>query len=146
MAKFRDVWPSSARPCRCALITIATTPADGIGTSGPSASLLGRWQLDTFQRSDGSTAVLPTPERFTIEFDANGRVTIGADCNTCVGNLTVNGQTLTIGPVLACTRAACPTMAFENTYVGILAGDSAARIDDNSLTLSSPRGILRFRR
>ena len=72
---------------------------------------------------------------------ADGRVSAKADCNVCGGNLVVGGQALTIGPLLACTRAACPTMAFENTYVAILAGDSAARIDGNSLTLTSSRGM-----
>jgi hypothetical protein len=37
-------------------------------------------------------------------------------------------------------------MAFENAYIAILSGDSAALIDSNSLKLSSPRGVLRFRR
>ena len=88
---------------------------------------------------------MPSGASYALTF-ADGRVSTKADCNTCGGSLTINDQTLTIGPLLACTRAACPTMAFENTYVGILAGDSAAQIDDNSLTLSSQRGVLRFRR
>jgi heat shock protein HslJ len=53
---------------------------------------------------------------------------------------------VTIGPLLACTRAACSTMAFENTYVGVLAGESHVRVDGDSLTLSSSRGVLRFHR
>ena len=53
---------------------------------------------------------------------------------------------MTVGPLLACTRAACPTMAFESAYLAILAGERTTRIDGNTLTLTSARGALRFRR
>ena len=53
---------------------------------------------------------------------------------------------MTIGPALACTRAACATMAYESEYVALLAGDNAAEIGANTLTLTSSRGRLRFRR
>ncbi len=73
-----------------------------------------------------------------------GRVSARADCNVCNGALVLSGQTATIGPILACTRAACATMAFETTYVAVLAGDSVVRIDGVTLTLTSSRGTLRF--
>ena len=60
--------------------------------------------------------------------------------------MAIKGSTLSIGPALACTRAACPTMAYESQYEALLAGDSTAAIDANTLTLSSARGLLRFRR
>ena len=53
---------------------------------------------------------------------------------------------ITIGPLLACTRALCPTMAFETSYVSILAGTSEATLDGRSLRLSSARGELSFTR
>ena len=40
------------------------------------------------------------------------------------------GQTLTVGPSLACTRAACPTMAFENTYTSVLSGVSTVTLSE----------------
>jgi heat shock protein HslJ len=58
----------------------------------------------------------------------------------------LDGNRLTLGPALACTRAACSTMAFESAYLSVLAGDSQAVVDSNSLTLSSARGVLRFRK
>ena len=55
------------------------------------------------------------------------------DCNTCGGAFALAGQTLTVGPSLACTRAACPTMAFENTYTGVLSGGSTVTLSSGTL-------------
>jgi hypothetical protein len=51
-----------------------------------------------------------------------------------------------MGPLLACTRAACPTMAFESTYEMLLSGSSTGTLLGSALVLSSSRGILRFTR
>ena len=56
----------------------------------------------------------------------------------------MNAGVLTAGPNLACTRAACPTMAFENAYTSLLGGDSNIVVTGSTLTLSSPRGTLQF--
>jgi len=58
----------------------------------------------------------------------------------------LSGQTLTAGPALACTRAACPTMEFESIYTRLLSGDSTVTLSDRGLLLSSGRGVLRFTR
>jgi heat shock protein HslJ len=50
------------------------------------------------------------------------------------------------GPLLACTRAACPTMAFENTYTKLLGGESTVSLSGRTLVMTSPRGVLRFKR
>ena len=125
----------------------------------PSQPICWGWQYDAHRRSDlrildarcriqaaGQTEQsVPGGASYALAL-ADGRASVRADCNTCGGTLVVASQTLTIGPLLACTRAACPTMAFENTYVAILAGDSAAQLDGNALTLTSSRGLLRFHR
>ena len=105
----------------------------------------GTWRLTAIQPVGQGEQPVPGGASYELAL-AETRVSTKADCNTCSGNLTVNGQTLTVGPSLACTRAACPTMAFENAYIAILTGDSAAVVDGDSLKLSSPRGVLRFRR
>mgnify|MGYP003414425063 CR=1 FL=1 len=82
--------------------------------------------------------------------DENGRFYLadlaraGVDCNVCGGTFAVAGQTLTVGPNLACTRAACPTMAFETLYTSILSGDLTVEVSGNTLVLSSARGRLAF--
>ena len=77
---------------------------------------------------------------------ADGRRSARLDCNVCNGAFTLLGQTLTAGPALACTRAACPTMAFESLYTTVLGGDSTVTIMGDTLELSSARGVLRFAR
>jgi heat shock protein HslJ len=76
----------------------------------------------------------------------NGRLSTRADCNVCGGAFQLSGKTLIAGPALACTRAACPTMAFESTYTSMLSGESTVTFSDGVLELSSARGVLRFTR
>ena len=85
----------------------------------------------------------PSGASYTLTF-GEGRLSTRVDCNSCGGSYTLDGQTLVAGPLLACTRAACATMAFENTYTKLLAGESTVSLSDGALVLTSPRGVLRF--
>ena len=123
-----------------------TSPSVGNDATRIAADqIAGTWGLASIQPAGEAERSVPSGAPYTLTI-AGDRISTKADCNVCSGNLVTNGQNLTIGPLLACTRAACATMDFENMYVGILGGDSAARVDGQSLTLSSSRGVLRFRR
>ena len=87
----------------------------------------------------------PSSASYIVTF-ADGRLSTRADCNSCGGTFALSGQTLTAGPALACTRAACPTMEFEMKYTSLLSGDSTVALSDKGLLLSSGRGMLRFTR
>lgn len=87
----------------------------------------------------------PAPAGYLLTL-GDGQLATRMDCNSCTGRFTLQGQTLTAGPALACTRAACATMAFETAYTAMLSGASTVRLSDNTLTLSSSRGVLRFTR
>jgi heat shock protein HslJ len=122
----------------------------GPSQSASSAALTvqqiaGTWTLVSIQPAGQGEQPVPAGAAYAVAF-ADGRASATADCNVCGGSLVVDGQTVTIGPMLACTLAACPTMAFENQYVAVLSGASAAQADSSSLTLTSSRGVLRFRR
>jgi heat shock protein HslJ len=52
----------------------------------------------------------------------------------------MNGSALSIGPALACTRAACATAAFESAVVTLLTGEHQVSSSSNTLTLNSSRG------
>lgn len=93
-------------------------------------------------QADRST---PSGARYTLTF-GEGRLLTQADCNVCGGVFTLSGQTLTAGPALACTRAACPTMEFEGVYTNVLGGESTVTLSDRTLVLTSTRGTLRFTR
>ena len=87
----------------------------------------------------------PTGATYTLSFSAD-RVSTRVDCNQCSGGYSIAGSTLTIAALMACTRAACPTMAFEQAYTTLLGGQHAITIVDNVMMLTSARGELRFTR
>jgi heat shock protein HslJ len=143
--------------CRFLGLIIATSIAVGCsGSASPTLSsangsqdfrdaLLGTWNLLSIQPAGQAEQPKPDGVSYALTL-ADGRLSTRVDCNSCSGAFTLSGSTLSAGPALACTRAACPTMAFENTYTGLLSGDSAVTASGNTLVLSSPRGVVRFAR
>jgi len=118
----------------------------GAGSPVPTSDqLAGTWNLQSVQPAADAEQHTPADARYTLTF-ADGRLSTRADCNTCGGAFTLSGPTLTAGPALACTRAACPTMTFESTYTRLLSGDSTVTLSEGTLVLSSARGVLRFTR
>jgi heat shock protein HslJ len=107
--------------------------------------LAGTWKLVSIQNAGQSEETSPSSAEYSLTL-ADGRLSTRADCNVCVGAFTLSGQTLTAGPALACTRAACPTMVFEAAFTGILSGQHTVTLPDGMLVLSSARGVLRFAR
>ncbi|MGE0394964.1 MAG: META domain-containing protein [Vicinamibacterales bacterium] len=128
----------------CAAVLVA--PGCDIFT-GPSslteAQLTGTWTLSSLQASGQASQNVPAGATYTLTI-ADGNLSARADCNTCAGRYTLAGTTLTAGPALACTRAACPTAAFESTFTTILGGESTVDGSATSMTLTSTRGTLRF--
>ncbi len=123
-----------------------TSPSAADGSAALSASQVsGTWTLSSIQPAGQPVQAAPDGATYDLTF-TDGRASARADCNVCSGALAINGSTLSIGPALACTRAACSTMEYESKYEALLAGDSTAAIDGNALTMTSSRGLLRFRR
>lgn len=116
------------------------------GSTAPTVEqLAGTWNLRSLQPAGDVDQTIPAGASYTLTF-ADGRLSTRADCNVCGGAFILSGQTLTAGPALACTRAACPTMAFESTYTRLLGGDSTVTFSSGTLVLTSARGVLRFTR
>src|SRR5688572_33066475 len=126
-----------------------SSPSSPTGLSPSSAltagEISGTWTLKAIAPAGRAEQIAPAGAEYTLTL-AEGRLSTRVDCNTCGGAFSISGQTLTTGPALACTRAACPTMAFENEYTGLLAGDSTVTLEGGTLVLSSARGTLRFAR
>lgn len=108
-----------------------------------AAQLEGTWTLAYIQPAGGEKQDRPSSAAYTLTF-TEGRLSTRVDCNQCAGTFSVSGSTLMAGPNLACTRAACPTIAFESAYTAILNGASDTVVTNSTLTLSSPRGTLQF--
>jgi len=126
----------------------SSTPTSPTAAGGSSAALTagqiaGTWTLVSMQVDGQASEAAPSGYTLTL---GDGQLSSRVDCNTCAGTFTLAGQVLTTGPALACTRAACGTMAFESAYTKVLGGQSTVTVSGNSLVLSSSRGVLRFTR
>ena len=121
------------------------------GPTGPSSTtsladrLGGTWMLVSRQLPGETAAPPPGTATFSLQI-SDGRAGIRADCNQCNGQAVIGTDRVTVGPAVACTRAFCSSAPYDNTFVQMLAGESAATIEGESLTLRSDRGVLRFRR
>ena len=139
----------------CSPSPTSPTSVSDSGTAGSSTETLSAslpagwadttWTLASIQAAGQAAQLVPNGASYEATF-ADNRIATKVECNRCTGALTIDGNTLKIGPVLACTRAACPTMAFADAYLALLTGENNARVDGDSLALSSPRGEVRFRR
>lgn len=132
----------------CSDSSSAPTSPSAVVTAASSLTadqLTGTWNLVSIQPSGQNVQVTPIGAQYTLSF-ATGRLSTRADCNSCTAAFVVSGHTLTAGPAMACTRAACPTMAFENVYLSLLGGDSTVTVSGTALVLSSDRGLLHFAR
>ena len=128
-----------------ASLAIGCAESSSTPTAPSSDQFTGTWNLLSIQPAGQAEQPTPPGARYTVLF-ADGRLSTRVDCNVCSGGFALSGQTLTAGPALACTRAACPTMAFENAYTSLLSGDSTITLSGSTLVLSSSRGVLRFAR
>jgi heat shock protein HslJ len=132
----------------CSESTSAPTSPSSVGSGSStltSEQLSGTWNLISIQPAGQAEQAVPSGARYVLTL-SEGRLSTRADCNLCGGAFQLSGQTVTAGPLLACTRAACPTMEFESTYTTLLSGESTVTLSGNSLVLSSGRGVLRFSR
>ena len=127
----------------------SSTPTSPSSTSGAlpltADQIAGTLTLLSIQPAGQAEQATPAGTSYTLTF-ADGRLSTRVDCNICKGAFALSGQILTAGPMLACTRAACPTMAFENAYTRLLGGESTATLSSDTLVLSSAQGTLRFTR
>jgi len=143
---------SYVRSCLGLFFVASLAAGCSVASSAPTSpssviadQLAGTWNVLSIQANGQPEQATPTNASYTLTF-AGRRLSTQVDCNTCSGNFTLSGQTLTAGPTLACTRASCPTAAFESAYIGLLSGESSATLSGGTLVLSSARGVLRFTR
>jgi len=73
-----------------------------------------------------------TPDRYLLNFNADGTVTIVADCNNAAGSYTDDAGALTIalGPM---TAAACPPDSRSDQFVTLLGGAARSFFQDGNL-------------
>jgi heat shock protein HslJ len=131
----------------CSSTTATPTSPSSVGgsTSLTADQLAGTWQVQSIQAAGQAEQARPDNATYTLTFSAD-RFSTRADCNTCSGGFSITGGTISVAAAVACTRAACPTMAFETAYTGLLGGDHAIAVTSDSMVWTSSRGTLRFAR
>ena len=102
------------------------------------------WKLQSFQRSFSPQVDVPNPERFTLRLGGDGRASIRADCNTCIGRYELTGQALRVS-ALACTRAFCGRDSLDTEFLSILETATTYSLSDGVLTIRGPSAVLSFR-
>lgn len=108
-------------------------------------SVDGVWRIISIQPATQATQTAPVGAAYQVGFE-DARVSVRVDCNSCSGPFTVAGSTLTIGPTLACTRAACPTASYESAVLSLLSGEHQIATTLHNLTLTSARGAVLLQR
>jgi heat shock protein HslJ len=99
--------------------------------AGPPTELPGTsWVLKDLSGAELGTGVP------TIDFGTDGTVSGSAGCNTFNGTYTVDGSSISFGP-LASTKMACPVadMAVETAFLAGLSGATSWSIQALTLTL-----------
>ena len=134
-----------ARILLMSIVLVFAGCSDNSPSSPTPQSVDGVWRIISIQPASQAVQTAPVAVQYQVEFN-DGRVTLRVDCNTCNGSFALNNGTLTIGPVLACTRAACATAAFENAVVSLLSGDHQTSATLHNLTLTSSRGAVLLQR
>jgi heat shock protein HslJ len=122
-----------------------TSPSTISGSTSLTAdALAATWRLQSIQKVGQPEQIAPAGADYTVTF--TDRLSLRADCNTCSSAYTISGSTLSVASAMACTRAACPTMAFESEYTSLLTGDHTVSATGTSMTWVSSRGTVRFSR
>ena len=118
--------------------------SEDTGTS-PTASLEGVWRIISIQPTGQPVQTAPVGARYQVAFEGERAFAV-VDCNTCTGPFAVSGETLTIGPNMACTRVGCETAAYESAVVAMLGGQHQMATTTHNLTLTSSRGTMLLQR
>ena len=120
----------------CAVLALtACNPIDNLFAE--KVSLEGPvWQLT---RLDGNPPVPGTT--VTVEFDPDGTLGGSAGCNSYSGTYKINGQKISIGPLMS-TQMAClqPVMDQELEYLAVLQVADTFEIKGNVLSLLNSAG------
>jgi para-nitrobenzyl esterase len=121
----------------------------------PAPPLLNsHWTLVSFQSSDDSigTVVPPRVERYTLAFEADGRLAMQLDCNRGMGRWQVTSRSFEGGALEllggAMTQAACPPDSIDGQIARDLSRVRSYIIRGNRLFLSleADSGVYEFRR
>jgi heat shock protein HslJ len=103
------------------------------------------WKWEKLEESNDNTVVVDDPDRYNLEFLADGQLRLKADCNNGNGTYEVAGNQITIN-VMAVTMAMCPPDSLSDQYLKDLGEVVSYLIQDGKLALALKydSGIMTF--
>jgi heat shock protein HslJ len=130
----------------------STSPATVLANAMPpvvtiaSDALVGpEWQWQRTHLGAAPQVVAAAPDRYTISFQAGGRVNVRADCNRGSGGYEVNGTQMKFGAI-ALTRMMCPQGSQDMEFLRSLAQVTGYTMARGELLLALADGAtMRFR-
>lgn len=103
---------------------------------GPPDLRASSWQLVRIHDGSGAVLVPDVKAKYTMEFDALGRVRMRIDCNRASGKWASPAPGRLEFSELAMTRAACPPGSLHDRIVRELGNVRSYTVKDNQLFLS----------
>ena len=106
------------------LVNTSVTTAP-VNITAPFVNATWRW----IARAGSQPISVPSPDHYTIKFNANGTYALRADCNNGTGNYTVNATKVKIGAANMTTKTYCGDASLDKTLASSLAAVTAYKMD-----------------
>jgi heat shock protein HslJ len=111
----------------------------------PSAVVGDTWRLVSLQRAGAAAIAVDNPERYTVMFGDDGRLSVKSDCNSCRSSYALSGSALMV-QALACTKAYCGTASLDTPFTSALSQAQTVSRNGEVMTIQGEGAIARFRR
>ena len=128
-----------------AFVGVLSSSCGGGPTAPSEVDIVGTtWHLTEIRQSGGTSPEIQNPDRFTVTFGADQRVSVRADCNVCAGQFELAGSELRIGP-MACTKAYCGDQSPDTQFLTTLSANGTIAWAGENLVISSGNTALVFK-
>jgi len=129
-------------------VAVQQGPIAGSATTNPSQTTSSplvdvEWNLIEIRPAGGEALLADGSPKFSVLFGADGRFGGQLDCNRVMGSYSVDGDTLTLGPI-ASTMAFCQDDPLYSPYSEAINSITTYRIVDDRLYIAYAQGELVF--
>jgi heat shock protein HslJ len=126
---------------------VATGVAGGLAGRAAGENVLAgsSWQWVQTQMNNDTLTTPDNAANYTVSFNGDGSVSVQADCNSGAGSTTVDGSSISIGPLVT-TTAACPAGSQSDTFLMQLQSARTFIMQDGNLFLDmfADAGTMQF--
>jgi heat shock protein HslJ len=124
--------------------TLTLCACDGDSPVAPTDVIGPTWMLVSLQDAGSPPVVVENRSRYTVQFDADGRLAVMSDCNGCGGSYVLSGSSVKVES-LQCTLVACPEGSLDGRFRTSLERAQSLARDDDELIIEAGGTTLRFR-